>query len=240
MNEEISPLRKYVLTKKDKDVKKLEEVGIEWANVACENKLEYELDWMGIPIIQTPEDIVLMQELIYKIKPDVIIETGVAHGGSLIYYSSLMEIIGKGEIIGVDIDIRKHNREVIEKHPLFKRITLFEGDSTSQEIIDKIKAILPKNAVVVVCLDSDHTKGHVLKELKLYKQFVTPGSYFVVYDTITSKLAEKGSCDVSYINNGPSEAVDEFLANDNDFEIDKEYNKFYVSSSPNGYLRRKK
>lgn len=235
----IPSLRKYVLTKRDKNIQELEEVGLQWTKVAAENRLSYEIDWLGIPVIQTPEDLILMQELIFDVQPDIIIETGIAHGGSLIYYASMMELLNKGKVIGVDIEIREHNRKVIEAHPLFKRIEMIEGDSVSDETIKEVRKRIPKNSKVVVCLDSDHTKARVFKELQLYQQFVIPGSYIVVFDTNTSKLAELGACDKKYINNGPKEAIDEFLKINNDFEIDKQYNKLYISYSLNGYLRRK-
>ena len=236
----IPSLRKYVRIEENKDIRELEEVATKWVKVSAENRLSYEIDWLGVPIIQTPEDMILMQELIFKIQPDVIIETGIAHGGSLIYYASLLELIGKGKIIGVDIEIREHNRKVLEIHPMFKRIELIEGSSTSEEIIKKIRKIVPKGSKVIVCLDSNHTKNHVLKELELYNSFVNPGSYIVVFDTNTSKLSELGACDKMYINNSPKEAVEDFLKVNNNFEIDKHYNKLYISYSPNGYLRRVK
>ena len=236
----IPSLRKYVRIKRNKNIIELEMEAIKWAKVSAENYLSYEIDWLGVPIIQTPEDMILMQELIFKIKPDVIIETGIAHGGSLIYYASLLELLGKGKVIGVDIEIREHNRRVIEVHPMFKRIELIEGSSVSDETIEKITKIVPKNSKVIVCLDSNHTKEHVLKELQLYNSFVNPGSYIVVFDTNTSKLAELGACDKMYINNSPKEAVEDFLKANDNFEIDKYYNKLYISYSPNGYLRRAK
>lgn len=234
----IPSLRKYVLTKKDKNIKKLKEVGLKWTKVSAENRLSYETDWLGVPVIQTPEDLVLMQELIFKVKPDFIIETGIAHGGGLVYCASLMELLNKGKVIGVDIEIREHNRKVIEAHPLFKRIEMIEGDSTSEEIIQKIKKKIPENSKVIVCLDSNHTKDHVLKELELYQEFVMPGCYIVVCDTNTSKLAELGATDKKYINNSPKEAVDEFLKKNNSFVIDKEFNKFFINYNPDGYLKR--
>lgn len=234
----IPSLRKYVLTKDDKDTKELEEVGLRWTKVAQENCLAYEIDWLGVPVIQTPEDLILMQELFFDVKPDFIIEIGIAHGGGLIYYSSLMELLNKGKVIGVDIEIRQHNKEVVEAHPLSKRIELIEGDSVSDETIRELRKVVPKNSKVIVCLDSDHTKAHVLRELELYQDFVMPGCYIVVFDTNTSKLAELGACDKKYIGNGPKEAVDAFLKQRNDFEIDRKYNKLYVSSSIDGYLRR--
>ena len=234
-----STQRKYVQIKEDKDVNQLEEKALEWVKVAHANRLTYEIDWLGVPIIQTPEDMVLMQELIVTIQPDIIIETGIAHGGSLIYYASLCELLQKGKVIGIDIDIRDHNKQVIQSHPLSKRIEMLQGSSTSEDIIEQVKRLLPDDATVMVCLDSDHTKDHVVKELQLYQHFVTPGSYLVVFDTNTSQLAEQGVCEDQFINNGPLEAIEEFLRTTTDFEIDTAYNKLYISYSPNGYLRRR-
>jgi len=234
----IPSLREYVLTKKDKDTRELKRVGLQWTKVAEENRLAYEIDWLGVPVIQTPADLILMQELIFKVQPDIIIETGIAHGGSLIFYASLMELLGKGKVIGVDIEIREHNRKVIEAHPLYKRIEMIERDSVSDETIQEVGKKVPADSDVIVCLDSDHTKPHVLKELQLYQQFVKPGGYIVVFDTNTSRLAELGACDQKYINSGPREAVEEFLKVHDDFQIDTHYNKLYISDSPDGYLRR--
>jgi len=234
----IPSLRKYVRIKENKNIKELEEAAIKWTKVSAENRLSYEIDWLGIPIIQTPEDMILMQELIFQIQPDVIIETGIAHGGSLIYYASLLELLGKGKVIGVDIEIREHNRKVIEKHPMFGRIELIEGSSISEKIIEKLEKIVHKDSKVIVCLDSNHTKDHVLKELQLYSKFVNLGGYIVVFDTIGSKLAELGACEKSYSNNSPKEAVEDFLKVNGNFEINKYYNKLYISYSPNGYLER--
>lgn len=236
----IQSLRKYVRTRKNKDFKALQEAGLEWVKSAAENRLSYEIDWMGIPVIQTPEDLILMQELIYNVQPDIIIETGIAHGGSLVYYASLMELIGKGRVIGIDIDIRKHNRKVIETHPLYKRIELIEGSSISDEIIEMLHTKVSDAADVIVSLDSDHTKQHVLRELLLYQKFVKPGGYIVAFDTNTSQLAELGVFDRMYIDNSPKEAIQEFLKTNDDFVIDERYNKLFISYSPNGYLKRVK
>jgi len=234
----IASLRKYVLARADKDTAELEKVGLQWTKVAAENRLSYEIDWLGIPVIQTPEDLILMQELIFNVKPDFIIETGIAHGGGLIYYASLLELLGKGKVIGIDIEIREHNRKVVEAHPLYKRIEMIEGDSTSEEIVLEVGKRIPSDASVIVGLDSDHTKAHVLKELSLYRRFIKMGGYIVVFDTNTSELAKLGVCDKKYIDNSPMEAVEEFLKNNDDFEIDNSYNKLYISYSPNGYLKK--
>ena len=235
----IPSLRDYVLSKDEKDVHALEKAGLEWSKVRCENRLDYEVEWLGVPIIQTSEDLILMQELIFKVQPDVIIETGIAHGGGLIFYASLMELLGKGKVIGIDIDIRAHNREVIEMHPMFRRIELIQGDSTDDKIVQKLRERVPRDSKAIVFLDSDHTAEHVLKELRIYRQFVVPGCYIVVLDTDSSDMAKLGVCDEKYLN-GPREAVYQFLEEDGDFVIDRSYNKLFVSTSPDGYLKRVK
>ncbi len=234
----IPSLRNIVLTKKDKNVQELEKAGMEWARVCSENKLSYEIDWLGVPIIQTPEDIVLLQEVIFKVQPDIILEIGIAHGGGMIFEASLLELLGNGKVIGVDVDIREHNRKVVEAHPLAKRIELIQGSSIAKETLDEIRKRIPKGAKVLVCLDSDHTKPHVLKELELYQEFVLPGSYIVVFDTISSDLAKMGAAKEIYIDNGPGEAVTEFLKTNKKFKIDTEFNKLYSPHSQNGFLKR--
>ena len=235
---DIPSLRKYVTRLEDKNEKELEKAAFKWLAASTKNKIDYEIEWFGVPIIQAPGDIVLMQELVFKVQPDFVIETGIAHGGSLIFYASMFEILGKGRVIGVDIDIREHNRDVIEAHPLFKRIELLQGDSISEKVISRIRESVPAEAKAVVCLDSNHYREHVLKELTLYKQFVNTGSYIVVFDTMTSALVDSGACDESYRDNGPMEAIHDFLKTDNDFVIDKEFNRLYISTSHDGYLKR--
>jgi perosamine synthetase len=238
---DLPSLRDYVSVKKDKNLIELEEAGLKWMKVREENRLDYELDWLGVPIIQAPEDLTLMQELIFKLKPDYIIEIGIAHGGSLIFYSSLFELFKKkGKIIGADIEIREHNRNVLEKHPLFHRVELIEGNSVSEDIFNQIKNKIPFGAKVLVCLDSDHTKLHVLKELQMYSALVTLGSYLVVFDSNSSQLAKLGAADPIYLNNGPLEAIEDFLKDNKNFEIDFHYNRFFISSNPNGFLKRVK
>ncbi|MFC2005202.1 CmcI family methyltransferase, partial [Chloroflexota bacterium] len=158
--------------------------------------------------------------------------------GSLIFYASLMELLNKGKVIGIDIEIREHNRKVIEAHPMFRRIEMIERDSIADETIREIRKMVPENAKAIVCLDSNHTKAHVLKELELYKDFVVPGCYIIVFDTVISELARLGADDKKYINNSPKEAVEQFLVMNNNFKIDKQFNKLYVSTNLNGYLKR--
>lgn len=202
----------------------------------------YNFSWMGRPIIQYPQDILAMQEIIWEIKPDIIIETGVAHGGSVIYYASLLELIGKGEVVGIDVDIRQHNRNAIENHQMIKRINLIEGSSISEQTIQQVKKLLEGKQKVIVVLDSNHTHDHVLEELKLYAPLVSVGSYIVVFDTIVEDLPD------NYLpgrlwskGNNPKTAVHEFLKNNNEFEIDTTLNnKLLVSVAPDGYLKRVK
>jgi len=238
--ENIPSLRKHVLTDENKNVEELEKAALDWASVCSKNKLSYEIDWLGIPVIQTPEDLALLQEVIFKVKPDFILEVGIAHGGGMIFESSILELLGKGKVIGIDVEIREHNRKALEAHPLIKRIEMIEGSSVDPEVVEKVRKMIPAGSRVLVCLDSDHTKPHVLKELEIYQEFVVPGSYIVVFDTISSALAKRGTAKEIYVDNGPGEAVTEFLKGNDNFEIDKEFNKLYSSHSQNGYLKRVK
>ena len=211
-------------------------------NVISNKELySYNFSWMGRPIIQYPQDMIAMQELIWEIKPDLIIETGVAHGGSLIYYASIMELIGKGEIVGIDIDIRAHNRAEIENHQMFKRISLIQGSSIDNNVIKQVSEKAKGKQTVMVCLDSNHTYEHVLEELKLYSPFVTVGSYLVVFDTIIEDMP-KGMFDRPWdIGNNPKIAVKEFLKTNGDYEINHSIdNKLLISVAPGGYLKRVK
>ena len=157
------------------------------------NKVQYTYNftWMGIPIIQFPQDMIAMQEIIWDLKPDLIIETGIAHGGSIIFYASILELIGKGEMLGIDIDIRAHNLVRINEHPMSKRIKMIQGSSIDVDIVNEVAKIAKDKSVVLVCLDSNHTHEHVLAELNLYQQFVTKGSYIVVFDTIIEDMPKK-------------------------------------------------
>ena len=200
----------------------------------------YNFSWMGRPIIQYPQDMIAMQEIIWQLKPDLIIETGIAHGGSLIYYASIMELIGKGEIVGIDIEIREHNRREIQNHPMYKRIKMVEGSSISQETVNEVKKLASGKNTVLVSLDSNHTHDHVLNELKLYSPFVTPGSYIVVFDTIVEDMPENYLPGRAWSRgDNPKTAVWEFLKQNPDFEIDHAIdNKLLISVAPQGYLRR--
>jgi cephalosporin hydroxylase len=200
----------------------------------------YNFTWMGRPIIQYPQDMIAMQEIIWEVKPDLIIETGIAHGGSIIYYASILELIGKGEILGIDIDIREHNRIEIERHPMSKRITMLQGSAISGDIIEQVKPYVAGKKTVMVCLDSNHTHAHVLKELELYSPFVTLGSYLVAFDTIVEDLPGNLYQDRPWsVGDNPKTAVYEFLKKNHDFIINEEIdNKLLVSVAPSGYLKR--
>lgn len=207
------------------------------------SQYSYNFSWMGRPIIQYPQDMIAMQELIWEIKPDLIIETGIAHGGSLIYYASILELMGHGEVLGIDIDIRAHNRKEIEQHPMFKRITMIEGSSISQETVDQVAAFANGKKKILVSLDSNHTHEHVMDELRLYSPFVSPGSYIVVFDTIVEDLPEGYFSQQRPwgIGNNPKTAVHAFLKENDRFVIDHSIdNKVLISVAPEGYLKRVK
>jgi len=208
----------------------------------------YNFSWLGRPIIQYPQDIVAMQELIWEVKPDLIIETGIAHGGSLIFSASmlaLLEICGeieKGEVLGIDIDIRAHNKEAIEAHPMSKKITMFQGSSIDDDMIKKVHDFAKRGKRVLVCLDSNHTHEHVLAELQAYASLVSIGSYCVVFDTIVEDLPDEIWDDRPWgKGDNPKTAVWEFLKTNDDFIIDaKMDNKLLISVAPSGYLKRVK
>jgi cephalosporin hydroxylase len=210
-------------------------------NVASNRaQYSYNFSWMGRPIIQYPQDMIAMQEIIWELKPDLIIETGIAHGGSLVYYASIMELIGKGEVLGIDIDIREHNRKEIEAHPMFKRIKMIQGSSVEKETVEKVKERARGKETILVCLDSNHTHDHVLRELEFYAPFVTKGSYLVVFDTIVEELPDNYLPGRAWsVGDNPKTAVYEFLENNDHFSIDRSIdNKLLISVAPEGYLKR--
>ena len=204
----------------------------------------YNFSWMGRPIIQYPQDMIAMQELIWELKPDLIIETGIAHGGSLIYYASLLELIGNdGYVLGVDIDIREHNKLEIENHPMFKRIKMIQGSAIDTALVSQVAEHAKSKKRVLVCLDSNHTHDHVLSELELYAPFVTLDSYIVVFDTIVENLPEGYFANKRPwgIGNNPMTAVHAFLAKNDAFVIDAAIdNKLLISVAPSGYLKKVK
>ena len=212
-----------------------------WIESSIAHRYSYNFSWMGRPIIQYPQDIVAMQELIWEVQPDLIIETGIAHGGSLILYASLLQLLGgNGRIIGVDIDIRAHNRKEIEAHPMFNRITLVEGSSVGADTLERVKQLAKGSKRVMVVLDSNHTHEHVLKELELYSPFVSKDSYLVVFDTIVEQLPKALAGDRPWgPGDNPRTAVHAFLKNNNDFVIVKSIqDKLKITAAPDGYLKR--
>jgi len=183
-----------------------------WLRSGWDAKYVYSFTWMGRPVIQLPEDMIRIQEVIYRVKPDVLIETGVAHGGSLIYYASLFKAMGRGRVIGVDIEIRPHNRVAIESHEVSDCITLIEGSSTAPEVVEAVKACIRPAEVVMVVLDSCHSKAHVLEELEAYAPLVTKDSYIVATDGIMHWLGNAPRTNEDWLWNNPKAAADEFVA----------------------------
>ena len=206
------------------------------------HRYSYNFRWMGVPIIQYPQDLVAMQEIIWEVKPDLIVEAGIARGGSLIFYSSMLRLLGRGEVLGIDIDIRPHNREAIESHPMADRITMFEGSSVSDEMGARVREFAKGHEAVLVVLDSNHTHEHVLRELELYAPLVTPGSYCVVFDTVVEDMPSGSFPDRPWdIGNNPKTAVHEYLRAHPEFEIDKSIpDKLQITVAPDGYLRRRR
>ena len=214
----------------------------QWVRDVGPLRYAYNFSWMGRPIIQLPQDIVAMQELIWQIKPALIVETGVAHGGSLIFYASMLELLGQGgRVIGVDIDIRAHNRAAIVDHPMSKRIELIQGSSIDPSIVDEVHRRAAGASPVLVVLDSNHTHDHVLHELLAYQDLVTAGSYLVVFDTAIEALPADAFPDRPWgPGNSPASAVRVFLESHPDFEPDADIDaKLLISVAPVGYLRRR-
>lgn len=219
----------------------LRQKSLDWMLHADKYKYTYNYSWMGRPIIKFPNDILILQEMIWNLKPDYIVETGIAHGGSIIFSASMLELLGHGEVIAVDIDIRQHNKEEIEKHPMSKRITMIEGSSIDPEIVNSIKEKV-KGKKVLVCLDSNHTHDHVLEELRMYSDMVNVGSYIVCPDTFVEYFP-KGYCNDRPwdVGNNPMTALIAFLKENDNFIIDKDIdNKLMITEGFDGYLKRVK
>lgn len=206
----------------------------------------HHFSWAGLPVIQCPQDIIQMQELVWRIQPDLVIETGVARGGSLMLYASLLALNAMcggpqdAKVLGVDIDIREHNRAKIEAHPLFNRISMIEGSSISPYVIDKVRAFVDRKAKVIVCLDSNHTHDHVLAELEAYAPLTSVGSYCVVFDTLIDEFPAEAYRNAAWgPGNNPKTAVREFLMTHTEFEIDKSIqDKLLMTGAPDGFLKR--
>lgn len=200
----------------------------------------YQWTWLGLPIIQMPPDILAIQEVIWANRPQIVIETGIARGGSVILSSSLLELIGDGEVVAVDVDIRPHNREAIERHPLAHRVLMIEGSSTDRAIVHRVQERASTADRVMVVLDSNHTHAHVLAELEAYAPMVTPGQYLVVADTIVEHIPVQEHRPRPWgPGNNPHTALVEFARTHPEFEPDEHLNaKLLMTSSPGGYLRR--
>ena len=220
-------------------------VSQQWVRLGWQMKYPYTFSWLGRPIIQLPEDMVRTQEVIYRLKPDVIVETGIAHGGSLIYYAGLCRLIGKGRIVGIDVEIRPHNRQAIEAHELFDLITMVEGDSLSREVTAKVDELLDGAQTVLVILDSNHTKQHVLAELEAYHHLVTPGSYIVATDGVMQWVHDVPRGDPEWKEDNPSAAALEFASAHPEFVVEQPPWPFNespldknVTHWPDAWLRR--
>lgn len=213
---------------------------LKWICETAPYKYSYNFRWAGLPIIQFPQDIIALQEIIWETKPDLIIETGVARGGSMMFYASMLELLGgAGRVLGIDIDIRPHNRRAIEGHALYPRVDLIEASSTDRDTLDKVQTYCERATSVMVVLDSHHTHAHVLNELKWYSRFVTAGCYLVVLDTIIEDMPADAFPDRPWgPGDNPKTAVQEFLSTTDRFEVDEALdNKLLISVAPGGYLR---
>lgn len=216
-----------------------------WVRTGWVRKYSYAFSWWGRPIIQLPDDMIRIQEAIFQVQPDVIIETGVAHGGSLIFYASLLELIGKGRVIGLDIEVRPHNREAIESHPMSKRIDLVIGDSVSPEVVERVRSMIKPTDKVMLILDSNHSRSHVAAELDAYADLVTPGSYLLSQDGVMQLVAGMPRTREDWYDDNPIPAVEAFLAKRNDFVLRKPPRPFDESQDvpdcshhPVGWLQR--
>jgi len=225
---------------------------------AFEQRFMYNFDWLGRPIIQIPNDMIAMQEIIWQVKPDLIIETGIAHGGSLILSASMLALLdicdainkeakfdpkeSHRKVLGIDIDIRVHNRAAIEAHPMVSWISMIEGSSVSEQVAEQVRKAADGKQTVMVILDSNHTHEHVLKEMQLYAGLVTKGSYMVVFDTVVEDMPVGSFPDRPWDKgNNPKTAVWEFLKSHDEFVIDKNIdNKLLITVAPDGYLKKVK
>lgn len=217
----------------------LQALSRQWFDASCRHKYSYHFSWMGRPIIQYPQDVLAMQEIIWQVQPDLIIETGIAHGGSLVMYASLLSLMGHGEVLGIDVDIRAHNREAIESHPMAGRIRMIEGSSIAPDVVSEVKASAQGKGRVMVVLDSNHTHAHVRRELELYAPLVTKGSYLVVFDTVIEDMPADYFTDRPWGHgDNPKTAVHEFLNGTDRFVIDRAIqDKLLLTAAPDGYLK---
>lgn len=212
----------------------------EWFAESARHRYSYNFSWLGLPIIQYPQDIVAMQEIVWATRPELIVETGIARGGSLVLYASLLQLLGgEGRVIGVDIDVREHNRRAIESHPLASRIDVVEGSSIDPTVVAEVVRRAEGRERVLVVLDSHHTHDHVLRELELYSPLVRAGSYLVVFDTVIEEMPDGSFPDRPWDRgDNPATAVRTFLERTDRFEIDRDLeNTLLITVAPGGYLR---
>lgn len=210
-----------------------------WTRAGWQHRLSYELTWLGVPIIQLPEDIVILQELIWRTRPTVIIECGVAHGGALLFYASMLDLLGRGHVVGIDVEVRKYNRLAIESHPMSKRISLIEASSTQATTLDAVRARLQPTDHVMVTLDSNHSREHVRSELELYSPLVTPGGYLVVFDSVMTLVHDAPNGRPEWATDNPLAAVERFLADHGEFEQDRSSERMGATYCTGGFLRRR-
>lgn len=222
-----------------------ERISDEWVRVGWDQKYSYTFSWMGRPVIQLPEDMIRIQEVLYAVRPDVIVETGVAHGGSLVYYASLCKAMDRGRVIGVDIEIRPHNRKAIEEHPLSSRIALIEGSSTDEATVAAVRSQLRSGETVLVLLDSNHSRDHVAAELEAYAPLVSVGSYLVATDGIMRDVADVPHGRQSWREDNPAGAAHDFAARHPEFVLEQPawpFNESTLSRNvthwPDAWLRR--
>jgi cephalosporin hydroxylase len=212
----------------------------DWMQLSVDNKYSYQFDWLGVPIIQMPEDLIVFQEIVYKTQPDLIIETGVARGGSIIFWASIQRLCGiTGKVLGVDIDIRQHARSAINDSNFKDEISLIEGSSIEDEVVDQVKKIVSRHKRIMVVLDSNHTHEHVLSELEIYSKFVTKDCFLLVLDTVIDDLKVDPTRSWGP-GSSPKSAVKEFmLKTSGDFINEQSYeNRALLSVAPNGYWRK--
>jgi cephalosporin hydroxylase len=210
-----------------------------WTRSGWNRRVTYEVTWLGVPIIQLPEDIMMMQELMFKLRPNIVVETGTAHGGSAILYASILDLLGRGSVVSIDVEIRKYNRLAIQAHPMSKHVSLIEGSSLDRSVVDDVRGRIGPQDTVLVALDSNHTQAHVRQELELYSGLVTPGSYIVVFDTVLETLRDAPDFKPEWNAGTPAAAITEFLVDHKEFSVDPYYNRLGVTYCLDGFLRRK-
>jgi cephalosporin hydroxylase len=218
----------------------LRSISRDWLLRSAPYEYSYHFTWLGLPIIQFPQDIVAVQEVIWSTKPDLVVETGIARGGSLVLSASILELLGAdGLVVGVDIDIREPNRSAIESHPLSRRIRMIEGSSVAPDVVAQVKELARGRERVMVMLDSNHTHEHVLRELQLYSPLVTPGCYLIAFDTVIEDMPAGWFQDRPWdVGDNPATAVRAFLETNDRFQVDDELqSKLLISVAPGGYLR---